>query len=99
MTIEFNTKNMTKILQDDFARLEQESLCQVNSDELIDVKGGKLPFGEQYFRWRNMKRICAEDKSAEIFLVDTMRGLSGTRRLVLFRNNHETAYAVILAYA
>lgn len=99
MTMEFNTKNMTKVLPDEFAKLEQESLCRVQSDDLIDVKGGKLPFGEQYFRWRNMKRICAEDKSAEIFLVDTMKGMSGTRRLVLFRNNHETAYTVILAYA
>jgi hypothetical protein len=47
-----------KIEISDFSTWEKLHLTDVKSDELIGIVGGKLPFGERYFTWRQMKELA-----------------------------------------
>lgn len=69
----------------EYLGIEQNHLSYVDSDDLIEVHGGDLPFGEHYFTWRAMRRKAELSQHFKIYRFDNngWGTLAGRRGYVL----------------
>jgi hypothetical protein len=84
--------------------IEKKHLCEVKSDENINIVNGKLPFGTNYFIWREMKQlflsrpdedIIWEFDNGEFLNLSGRRGYVLTRKSVMKDRDIITGWAII----
>jgi hypothetical protein len=79
------------------SNIEKDHNFIVKSDEKIKIitKDSRLPFGENYFVWREMLNLVRHDKNAELWYYNDIQLLSGTAGYIIIRNGVTTGWRIV----